>query len=191
MNVLFIDNFDSFTYNIVEEFKKKGCDVLVYRSDVSMNIIDNEIKKFKPKLIVIGSGASLKRAGVSMEIIENYYKKLPVFGIGLGNECIIEAFGGRVGKAPEVSFGSQSKILSDGKTIFKKLKKFNAGRYHSLVGVEIPYCLEVSARTDSDIIMGIRHKEYFVEGIQFNPESILTPLGNILVENLVNEVMSK
>lgn len=191
MKVLFIDNFDSFTYNLVEEFEKKGCEMLVYRSDIDMSIIDNEVKKFKPSLFVIGSGASLKNAGVSIEVIEKYYKKVPIFGVGLGCECLVEAFGGRVGKAPEISFGCQSRIISDGKTIFKKLKEFNAGRYHSLVGVEVPYSLEVSARTDTDIIMGIRHKEYPVEGIQFNPESILTPYGNIIIENLINEVSKK
>jgi len=192
MRVFLIDNFDSFTYNLVEEFEKKDCEVLVYRSDVDAMIIDNEIKKFKPKLIVIGSGASLKDAGASMQIIENYYKKIPIFGVGLGNCCIIEAFEGKVGKAPAVSFGKQSKITHDEKTIYKKLDKvFNAAWYNSLVGVEIPYCLEVSARTDSSTIMGIRHKEHFVEGIQFNPESILTPLGSLIIENLIDEVSKK
>lgn len=192
MKVFFIDNLSSFTYNLVEEFEKKDCEVLVYRSDVDINIIDDEIKNFKPKLIVIGPGASLKHAGISMYLIENYYKKIPIFGVGLGNECIIESFGGKVGKAPEVSFGKQSKIVHDGKTIYKNLdKEFNAARYHSLAGVEIPYCLEVSARTDTDIIMGVRHKEYFVEGIQFNPESILTPVGNLIIEGLIKEIEGK
>ena len=189
MKVFFIDNFSSFTYNLVEEFEKKDCEVLLYRNDIDIDVIENEIKKFKPKLIVIGPGASLKHAGISIQIIENYYKKMPILGVGLGNECIIEAFGGKVGKASEVSFGKQSKIMHDGKTIYKKLgKESNAARYHSLVGVEIPYCLEVSARTDTNIVMGVRHKEHFVEGIQFNPESILTPLGSLIIESLINEV---
>ena len=172
--------------------KKKGCEVLVYRSDIDIKVADNEIKKFKPKLIVIGSGASLGHAGISKQIIEDYYKKIPIFGVGLGNECIIEVFGGMVGKAPEVYFGKQSKITHDGKTIYSKLpREFNAARYHSLVGIEIPYCLEVSARTDANMVMGVRHKEHFVEGIQFNPESILTPLGSLIIENLINEVSKK
>jgi len=192
MRVLFIDNFDSFTYNLVEEFEKKDCEVAVYRSDIDINVIENEIKKFKPNLIVIGSGASLKDAGISMEVIGAYYRKIPIFGVGLGNSCIIEAFEGKVGKAPEVSFGKQSEITHDGKTIYKQLnKEFNAVRYHSLVGVEIPYCLEVCARTDTNIVMGVRHKEHFVEGIQFNPESILTPLGSQIIENLIDEVSKK
>ena len=192
MRVFFIDNLGSFTYNLVEEFEKKDCEVMVYRSDIDPKIIEEEIKNFKPKLIVIGSGSSLKNSGISIQIIENYYKKIPIFGVGLGNCCIIEAFGGKVGKVPAVSFGKQSKITHDGKTIYKKSDKvFNAAWYNPLIGVEIPYCLEVSARTDSSIIMGIRHKEHFVEGIQFNPESILTPLGSLIIENLIDEVSKK
>lgn len=191
MNIIIIDNFDSFTYNLVEEFEKKECEVTVFRNDVDLNTIDTEIKKSKPKLIVISCGSSLKRAGISVNVIEKYYKRIPVLGIGLGCECIIECFGGRIGKAPEVSFGQQSKIIHDGKTIYQDLDNFNAGRYHSLVAVEVPYSLEVSARTDTDIIMGVRHKEYFVEGIQFNPESILTPKGNLIIQNVINEVKKR
>jgi len=191
MRVFFIDNFGSFTYNLVEEFEKKGCEVVVYRSDADIEVIESEIKKFKPNLIVIGSGAPLNRS-MSMQIIEAYYKKIPIFGVGIGNGCIIEAFGGNIGKAPEVSFGKQSKVAHDGKTIFKKLdKEFNAACYHPLTGVEIPYCLEVSARSDTNTVMGVRHKEHFVEGVQFNPGSILTPVGSLIIENLIKGVGSR
>ena len=192
MKVFFIDNLSSFTYNLVEEFEKKDCQVLVFRSDVDERVIDNEIKNFKPNLIVIGPGASLNHSGISIHVIENYYKKTPILGVGLGNGCIIEAFGGKVGKAPEVFFGRQSKILHDGKTIYKKFsKEFNAARYHPSSGIDIPYCLEVSSRTDEGIVMGVRHKEHLVEGIQFNPESILTPMGSLIIENLLDEIKKK
>lgn len=188
MKVFFIDNEGPFTYNLVEEFEKKECDVVVFRNNIDIKVIDNEIKKSKPKLIVIGSGASV---GISQELIQTYYKKIPIFGVGLGNGCIIEAFGGKVGKAPEVCFGKQYLITHDEKTIYKKLESFNAAIYHPLVGVEIPYCLEVSARANSSTVIGVRHKEHFVEGIQFNPESILTPLGSEIIKNLIDEVENK
>jgi anthranilate synthase/aminodeoxychorismate synthase-like glutamine amidotransferase len=191
MRVLFIDNFDPFTYNLVEEFEKKGCEVLVYRSDTDIRIIENEIKKFKPRLIVIGSGPSLQHAQPSIEIIGKYYTKIPIFGVGLGNGCIIEAFEGRIGKAPETFCGKQSKIACDGKTIYKKVgKTFKAGAYCQLVGIEIPYCLEVSARNEANAVMGVRHKEHFIEGVQFNPASILTPLGSIIIDGLLEELSS-
>ncbi len=192
MKVFFIDNSGSFTYNLIELFEKKDCEVLVYRSDTDIKVIEDEIKKFKPRLIVLCSGPSLKDTGISMQIIENYYKKIPIFGVGLGNGCIIEAFEGKIGKAPEVSFGKQSKISHDGKTIYKKMdNEFNAVAYHPLAAVEVPYCLEVSARSENNIIMGVRHKEHFVEGVQFNPGSILTPEGSVIIENLISEVSKK
>jgi len=121
-----------------------------------------------------------------------YYEEILILGIGLGNSCIIEAFGGKVSKAPEVSFGKQFSITHDGKTIYKKLDKaFNAAVYHPLACVNMPSCLEVSSRTDTDLIIGVRHKEKFVEGIQFNPGSILTPSGNLIIENLIDEVSKK
>ena len=171
MNVLIIDNFDSFTYNLVEEFQKRKCNVLVYRNNVDIKIIDKIVKKFNPKLIVISPGPSRpKDAGNSIDIIKNYSKKIPIFGVCLGHKCIIEAFGGKVDRASETIHGKSSKIFHDGKTIFKNLENpFNAGRYHSLAGLEIPDCLEISARTENNIVMGVRHKEYFVEGVQFHP----------------------
>ena len=188
MNVLFIDNFDSFTYNLVDEFEKRNCNVLVYRNNVDLNMIDREIRRFKPKLIVISPGPGTpEKAGNCIEIIRKYGKKISIFGVCLGHQCLIEAFHGKVSKAPEIVHGKSSKIKHDGQGIFEGLENpFQAGRYHSLVGVSIPYCFEVSARTvKMNIVMAIRHKEQKLIGVQFHPESILTPAGGKIIENLI------
>lgn len=192
MKVVYIDNFDTFAYNLIDEFEKKGCEVTVFRSDVDILLIDNEIKKIKPKLIVIGSGSSIKRAMLSIEIIEKYYKRIPIFAVGLGNECVMKVFDGKVGRSPDAKLGRQIGISHDGKTIFKDLKKeFNVAIYHRLVPYEIPYCLEVTARTGNEVVMAVRHKDFFVEGMQFNPSSILTPEGSRIINNLINEVKKR
>lgn len=191
MNVLFIDNFDSFTYNLVDEFKKRKCEVLVYRNNIDIKIIDEAIKKFKPNLIVISPGPSTpKNAGISEEIIRQYHQKIPIFGVCLGHQCIVEVFGGRVDKAVETIHGKPSKISHDGIGIFGGIENpFQAGRYHSLVGYDIPYCLEVSARSvERELVMAVRHKEFPVIGVQFHPESILTPIGGPIIENLIKMV---
>jgi len=190
MKILFIDNFDSFVYNLVDEFEKMNCEVLVYRNDVNIKIIDDVITKFKPDLIVISSGPSTpKEAGNSIQIIKEYSKEIPIFGVGLGHQCIIEAFEGTVGRAPEIFHGKPSKIKHDNLTIFKGVENpFQAGRYHSLTAIEVPYSFEISARSERGIVMAVRHKEFFVEGIQFHPESILTPVGGLIIENLIKEV---
>lgn len=191
MNVLFIDNFDSFTYNLVDEFEKRNCKVLVYRNNIDIKIIEQSIKKFKPDLIVISPGPGTpKQAGISKEIIENYYEKIPIFGVCLGHQCIIEVFGGRIDKAVETVHGKPSKIAHDNLDIFKDIENpFQAGRYHSLIGYDIPYCLEISARTvERDLIMAVRHKEFPIIGVQFHPESILTPVGGQIIENLISMV---
>ena len=122
----------------------------------------------------------------------NHFEKIPIFGVGLGHQCIIEAFGGKVDRSPIILHGKTVKISHDGKIIFKKMdNSFIAGRYNSLSGSDIPYSLEVSARDENDVVMGVRHKENFVEGIQFHPESILTPSGGLLIENLIKEVGKK
>ncbi len=188
MKVLFIDNFDSFTYNLVDEFEKRDCEVLVYRNNVDMDIIEQVIQKFKPSLIVISPGPRTpKKAGISKEIIQKYHEKIPIFGVCLGHQCIIEAFGGRIDKAVETIHGKPSKITHDNQGIFKGLENpFQAGRYHSLVGYDIPYHLEISARSiERDIVMAVRHKEFPVIGVQFHPESILTPVGGLIIENLI------
>lgn len=191
VKVLFIDNFDSFTYNLVDEFQKRDCEVLVYRNNIDINTIGQAIKKFKPNLIVISPGPSTpKNAGISEEIIKNYHQSIPIFGVCLGHQCIIEVFGGRVDKAVETIHGKPSKITHDNLGIFKSLENpFQAGRYHSLVGYDIPYCLEITARTaDRDIVMAVRHKEFPVIGVQFHPESILTPVGGLIISNLIGMI---
>ena len=191
MKVLFIDNFDSFTYNLVDEFEKRGCEVLVYRNNVDMKMVDEVMRKFKPGLIVISPGPGTpKQAGISNEIIQQYHQKIPIFGVCLGHQCIIEAFGGRVDRAPEIIHGKPSKINHDNLGIFKDLENpFQAGRYHSLIGYDIPYCLEISARTvDKELVMAVKHKEFPVFGVQFHPESILTPVGGLIIENIIKMV---
>jgi len=132
MRVLFIDNF-GFTYNLVDEFEKRDCEVLVYRNDADMKVIDNVVKKFKPKLIVI-SGYG-RDAGNSIDVIRAYQGQIPIFGVGFGSECIIEAFEGKVARSPAILHGKTTKIEHDDKTIFKKIDNpFVAGVYNSLSG---------------------------------------------------------
>ena len=194
MKILVIDNFDSFTYNLVDEFEKRGCEVLVYRNNTDMKIIAKVVKEFKPKLIVISPGPSNPaNAGNSIAIISEYAEKIPIFGVCLGMQCIVEAFEGKVGRCSEILHGKPSKIQHDGETIFRDLENpFQSGRYHSLAALEVPYCLEISARTiNKNIIMAVRHKELCVEGLQFHPESILTPAGGLIIENLLRVVGKK
>jgi len=188
MKVLFIDNFDSFTYNLVDEFEKRGCQVIVYRNNIRLN----DVEKNKPGLIVISPGpATPKEAGICKALIKKYYKKIPIFGVCLGHQCIIEALGGKIVRAPEIVHGKPSKITHCGKDIFQGLENpLHAGRYHSLVGTKIPECLNITA-TVNNIVMAVKHKKYPLYGVQFHPESIMTPTGGKLIENLLNEVQKK
>ena len=190
MNILMIDNFDSFTFNLVDEFEKRNCRVFVYRNNISMDDFGHIARKIEPKLIVISPGPSTPRdAGISIAAIKKYSGKIPIFGVCLGHQAIIEAFGGKVDKAPEVFHGKPSKIIHDKKSIYKKLgNPLQVARYHSLCGLRIPKQLEVTSRTSNGIVMGVRHKKLFVEGVQFHPESILTPDGGIMIENLLEEL---
>ena len=187
MNVLFIDNFDAFTYNLVYEFEKRKCEMLIYRNNVDLKIIDNVVKTAKPKLIVIGPGPSTPRnAGNSLEIIGRYWQRIPVFGVSLGHQCIVEVFGGRIEKLFEVMYGKTSMIEHDNGTIFKEVEMpLKVARYHALAAADVPYALEISARSEKGIVMGVRHKEALVEGIQFNPESVLTPAGGKIIDNII------
>ncbi len=187
MEILMIDNFDSFTHNLVDEFEKRGCKVHVYRNNIGMSNFNKLASKLKPKLIIISPGPSTpKDAGISIEVIKTYAGKIPVFGVCLGHQSIVEAFGGVVDRAPEVLHGKPSKVKHDNETIFKGLENpLQVGRYHSLAGLQIPEELEVSARSESNVVMGVRHKKHFVEGVQFHPESILTPSGGLIIENLL------
>src|SRR3989338_5106430 len=181
MELIMIDNFDSFTYNLVDEFEKRNCKVHVYRNNIGMENFKKIIRKIKPKLIMISPGpGSPKEAGISIPAIKEYSGKIPIFGVCLGHQSIIEAFDGIVDRAPEVLHGKPSRIMHDKKSIFRNIENpFQVGRYHSLAGIKIPKELIVSAQTDTGIVMGVRHKNFFVEGVQFHPESILTPNGGL------------
>ncbi len=189
INILFIDNFDSFTYNLVDEFEKRKCNVLVYRNNTDMEVIGNVIEKFNPKLIVLSPGPSTpQKAGICIELVKKYCKKFPIFGVCLGHQCIIEAFGGEVDRCSETLHGKPSKIEHDGKGIFKNMENpFQAGRYHSLAALKVPDELEVSAKT-KDIVMAIRHRDHDIVGVQFHPESVLTPIGGKIIDNLLEVV---
>ncbi len=189
MRVLVIDNLDLFTYNLVDELEKKECEVLVYRNDTDMKIINNIVKTFKPKLVVISSGPA-DEPGISVDVVRAYQGQIPIFGVGSGMHFIIEAFEGKVSRS--ASRGNLAKINHDGKIIFKKLENnFEAGVYTALSATDVPYAFEVSARNENDVVMGIRHKEAFVEGIQFDPSSLLTISGSLIIDNLLKEIGKK
>ena len=184
--LLIIDNYDSFTYNLVQYLGELGQEMEVYRND---KIGIEEIEYLSPERIVISPGpCTPKEAGISVELIEAFAGKIPILGVCLGHQSIAEAFGGDVVRNYRLMHGKTSMIRHDGKTIFAGLPNpFEATRYHSLIVKRetIPDCLEISAETDEGEIMGIRHKEYKVEGVQFHPESILTTVGKDLLRNFI------
>ncbi|MBU2477357.1 aminodeoxychorismate/anthranilate synthase component II [Candidatus Micrarchaeota archaeon] len=187
--VLIIDNFDSFTFNLVEEFDKRDCKTLVYRNDISIKKAREIINKFKPKLIVISPGPNTpKKAGICIRLIKEFSKKIPIFGVCLGHQCIVEAFGGKVKKSTEIMHGKSSEIIHNKKGLFREVENpFIAGRYHSLAAVEIPNSLEVTAKTTNGIVMAVKHKKLPVVGVQFHPESILTAEGSKIIENILQQ----
>ena len=174
--LLVIDNYDSFTYNLVQYLGELGATVEVRRNDrVTLEEIEHRLR---PERIVISPGPGTPNdAGITLDVIQRFAGKIPLLGVCLGHQAIGQAFGGKVVRAPELMHGKASEVRHDGKTIFAGLgDKFLAGRYHSLI-VEresLPSCLQISAQTADDIIMGLRHRELKVEGVQFHPESILT-----------------
>ncbi|MBI5675070.1 MAG: aminodeoxychorismate/anthranilate synthase component II [Nitrospirae bacterium] len=184
--LLMIDNYDSFTYNLVQYLGELGEDIKVFRND---KITISEIEALKPERIVISPGpCTPKEAGISVELIRHFAGKIPILGVCLGHQSIGAACGGEVINAPRLMHGKTSMIHHDGKTIFKGLPNpFEATRYHSLVVKKstLPDCFEISAWTDRDEIMGIRHKEFILEGVQFHPESILTKAGKDLLRNFL------
>jgi len=182
-----IDNYDSFTYNLVQYLGELGEELQIYRND---KITIPEIEKIKPSRIVISPGpGEPKDAGISNEAIKHFAGKIPILGVCLGEQAIAEVYGGKVIRAKRLMHGKTSEIHHDGKTIFQSLPDpFTATRYHSLIVEKktLPDCLEISAWTDQDEIMGLRHKEYKVEGVQFHPESILTEVGKKLLSNFLS-----
>ena len=181
-----LDNYDSFVYNLVQYFGVLGERVEVRRND---KISIPEIEALNPSAVVISPGpCTPDQAGISMQAVRHFAGKIPVLGVCLGHQSIGRVFGGRVIRAPEVVHGKVSRIRHDGRTIFSGLEDgFIATRYHSLI-IEretLPDCLEISAWTDDGLIMGVRHREYPVEGVQFHPESILTESGMKILENFL------
>jgi anthranilate synthase/aminodeoxychorismate synthase-like glutamine amidotransferase len=184
--LLLIDNYDSFTYNLYQYLCELGAEVEVFRND---KISIEDIDQMSPERIVISPGpCTPKEAGVSVETVRHFSGRVPLLGVCLGHQCIGEAFGGVVAGAGEIKHGKMSSITHDGKGVFARLPNpFDAVRYHSLAIVPetMPACLEVTARSESGIIMGVRHRELSVEGVQFHPESILTKPGKQLLANFL------
>ena len=189
--LLMIDNYDSFTYNLVQYVGELGFVVEVFRND---EISIEEIEKKLPSHIIISPGpCSPNEAGISLEAIERLGGKIPLLGVCLGHQAIGQAFGGRVVRAKQVMHGKVSRIAHDGKGVFSSLpQEFIATRYHSLA-VErdsLPACLEVSARSEDGEIMGLRHRSLAVEGVQFHPEAMLTEHGHRMLENFFKRGMT-
>lgn len=184
--LLLIDNYDSFTYNLVQAFLVLGAEVLVHRND---QITIEQAEALKPTHLCISPGPGTPHdAGVSMKMIEHFAGKLPIFGVCLGHQSLVEVFGGKVVRAGRLMHGKTSPVNHDGKGILAGMSNpFEAGRYHSLIAAPetIPEVLEVTARTPEGEIMGVRHKKYAIEGVQFHPESILTPEGPTLMGNFL------
>jgi anthranilate synthase/aminodeoxychorismate synthase-like glutamine amidotransferase len=184
--LLLIDNYDSFTYNLAQILGALGQVLLVRRNDC---ITPDEIAELRPERIVISPGPCTPReAGVSEAVIRRFAGQIPILGVCLGHQAIGEVFGGRVVRAPRVMHGKTSEIHHDGKSIFRGLPPaFQATRYHSLIVAResLPRCLSISAETADGTIMGLRHRKYPVEGVQFHPESVLTTPGAKLLENFL------
>jgi len=184
--LLVIDNYDSFTYNLVQYLGELGEDVRVYRND---KISPDEIAALNPSRIVISPGpCTPNEAGISVETIRRFGGKLPMLGVCLGHQSLAVAYGGEVIRAPRLMHGKTSDIKHDGKTIYRGLPNpFEATRYHSLIvnRTNLPACFEISAETAEGEIMGLRHRTLGVEGVQFHPESILTAVGKDLLRNFL------
>ena len=184
--LLVIDNYDSFTYNLVQYLGELGADMQIFRND---EITVDEIEELAPKHILISPGPGTPdSAGVTLETIARFAGRLPILGVCLGHQAIGQHFGGRVSRAPEPVHGKPVELTHDGRSIFAGLpERFRAGRYHSLI-VEregMPDCLEISAESPDGLVMGLRHKELPIEGVQFHPESILTEHGKTVLKNFL------
>ena len=184
--ILMIDNYDSFTYNLVHYLSELGAGCEVYRND---QIDLQTIRKREPSYLIISPGpCTPKEAGISEEAILGMSGKIPILGVCLGHQCIGSAFGGRVVQAKRLMHGKSSHIYHDGKTIYRGLSNpFRAIRYHSLLieRESLPDCLEISSETKEGEIMGVRHRRFAIEGVQFHPESIMTQEGKTLLQNFL------
>jgi len=188
MRVLMVDNYDSFTFNLVHLFEELGADVLVHRSDA---ISPDEAVALAPDRLVVSPGPGRPSgAGRSIDLILALGRTTPTLGVCLGHQVIIEAFGGEVGQAKALLHGKASRISHDGRGIFAGLPaEFEGGRYHSLAALRIPDVLEVSARTADGEVMGVRHGILPIDGVQFHPESVLTPHGPLIIKNFLDIVL--
>ena len=186
VRMLLIDNYDSFTYNLVQAFAAHGADVMVYRNDM---ISVAEGLAINPTHLVISPGPGRpENAGVSLAMIEAFAGKVPILGVCLGHQCIVQQQGGNIVRAEQLMHGKTSAIKHDGKTVFEGVSQpFEVGRYHSLCAAAdaLPDTLQVTAETDSGVIMGVRHKSLPIEGVQFHPESVLTPEGDTVMTNFM------
>ena len=186
VEMLLIDNYDSFTYNLVQAFAALGAKVMVYRNDM---ISIKDCLALKPTHVVISPGPGRpEEAGISLDVIGAFAGRVPILGVCLGHQSIIQQQGGKIIRADKLMHGKTSDIKHDGLTIFKDIENpFEVGRYHSLCAEvsSLPKTLEISATTDDGIIMGVRHKNFQIEGVQFHPESVLTPSGEKLMKNFM------
>lgn len=184
--VLFIDNFDSFTYNLVDDFCKRNCESKVYRADTKLQELKAIAEQFGPELLVISPGPGTPdTSGVTLEAIDYFKDKLPIFGVCLGMQAIAQYFGGKVGHAPKPMHGKPSRVTHNQKGIFAGVENpLQAGRYHSLCVLELPDCIAQTAEFEG-VVMGVKHKDLAVCGVQFHPESILTPAGGKIIENVL------
>lgn len=184
--ILMLDNYDSFTYNLVQYFGELGANLKIFRND---EITVEEIRRLRPEKIVISPGPSNPdHAGISLDVIKTFHQQLPIFGVCLGHQCLGQAFGGKIIRAKKLMHGKTSQIRHNGEDIFRDvMNPFEATRYHSLV-VErssLPACFEIIAESEDDEIMGIRHTSLPLWGVQFHPESILTTEGKKLLQNFL------
>jgi anthranilate synthase/aminodeoxychorismate synthase-like glutamine amidotransferase len=182
--ILLIDNYDSFTYNLAHLFGELGAEVTVRRNDA---IDADEAERLAPSHLVLSPGPGRPgAAGASVEIVKRLAPSVPTLGVCLGHQVIVEAFGGEIGQAKRLVHGKPSEISHDGRGLFEGLPQpFEAGRYHSLAATEIPDCLAVTATCTDDEVMAVRHRELPVDGVQFHPESVLTPIGPELARNFL------
>ncbi|HHW29940.1 MAG TPA: aminodeoxychorismate/anthranilate synthase component II [Syntrophomonadaceae bacterium] len=190
--LLLIDNYDSFTYNLVQYLGEMGEEVRVFRND-ALNC--SQIAALQPEALLLSPGpCTPNEAGICLEAVRFFQGRIPILGVCLGHQVIGQAFGGEVVRAERLMHGKTSLVYHDGRTIYKNMPNpFVATRYHSLIlkRETLPSCLEISAETDRGEIMGVRHREFLIEGVQFHPESILTEGGKTLLRNFLNIVREK
>lgn len=187
LRVLVIDNFDSFVFNLVDEFERRGCDVEVWRNTITVDLALGRLRDHEgPRLIVLSPGPGKPQsAGCSMELVRRAPEDVSIFGVCLGHQAIVEAFGGKVGGAKKIVHGKASRIVHTEADLFAGLSSpLSVGRYHSLVATEVPSQFKVSAWLESEP-MAVEHKSRHICGVQFHPESILTPEGGILIDNVI------